>query len=993
MPTPTNQTETAGKVLYLIDGHAQFFRAYHAIRTPMTSPVTGEPTNATFGFVGMLLKLLREKRPDYLAVAIDASGDRGTFRSQMYPLYKAHRPPVPENLPEQINRCIAILEALGAPVLAVEEIEADDTIATIARRLTRERRDLVVRIVSKDKDLMQLLERGRIEMYDPYNDELSTADMLKEKIGVRPDQVIDYLSLVGDAADNVPGVSGVGAKTAATLLNEYGSLDELMRRSGEIKGKRGEALRDASDTLLLARKLVTLRDNAGIPFSLADADARSLHPENLEPILRELGFNRHRDELMALLSRDQSERDPGATPRAASSPATVRISAGPDTARSASPEEGSLFEHLAERSPQSVHPVNEAYRCITTRAELDDLLHELRGASILAIDTETTGLDPMRCRLVGVSVAHSPCAACYIPVRSPDPSLHLDESTVLEALRPMLEDPSAPKTGHNLKYDILVFRRHGVSMRGVVFDSMIASFLIDSSRSSHGMDALSQALLGHICIPISDLIGAGKHQRTFDTVLLDDATQYAAEDADISLRLHNALAPKLRAMKLQSLFDDIEMPLVEVLAELEWNGVLIDPDELDRQRDRLNTRIAELRHAIIAAAPRPFNPDSPKQLAAILFNPPDHPSEPGLGLKPLKKTKTGYSTDIEVLEKLADETISRDSGVHESEPTASKIPRLIVEHRQLTKLVGTYLVALKGAIHPETGRIHTSFHQTGAATGRLSSSDPNLQNIPIRTDIGRDIRKAFIAPPGRMLISADYSQIELRMLAHLSRDEALTRAFHEGEDIHRAVAAEIHGARPEDITSEQRAGAKMVNFGIVYGVTPFGLARRLGVSNDQAAAIIDGYKKRFPGITTFLAECVEQARRLGYVETILKRRRAVPQIHDRNPQTRALGERIAINSVVQGSAADLIKIAMIDLHRRLSDSARDWRMAQSLLEAPEIPGVHMLIQIHDELVFEAPEEHAEDARRLIVERMEHAMELRVPLVADSAVSRSWFDGK
>ena len=958
------------KILYLIDGHAQFFRAYHAIGAPMTSPVTGEPTNATFGFVGMLLKILREKQPAYLAVAIDAAGDRGTFRSQIYPDYKANRPPPPEELAPQVARCVSLLEAIGAPVLAVPEVEADDTIATVAHQLAHTSADpaglrtppVLVRIVSKDKDLMQLLEPGRVEMYDPYTDTLTTADTLKHDTGLDPPQIIDMLALMGDPVDNVPGVEGIGPKTAAKLITQFGSLDDLVAHADEIQGKRGERLRAACDQLPLSRTLVTLRDDVDAGFDLDAARADRLRLDQLEPILRELGFNRHRDDLLRLLARRNKPDAPA-----------------PTADRDERPAPDSLFASIAANP--SI-PRNDNYRAITTTAELHTLISELRAAPMIAVDTETTGVDPMRCDLVGLSFSTKPGAGVYIPVRSPDPAAHLDQSTVLDALRPILEDTARPKTGHNLKYDINVLRRAGVELRGVAFDTMIASFLIDSSRSSHGMDALALALLDHACIPIRDLIGSGKNQRTFDTVDLAHAAQYAAEDADISLRLYDAMAPQIKAMRLTRLFHDVELPLVEVLAEMEFNGVLVDAAELDRQAERLNARLAELRQRINDAAPRPFNPDSPKQLSAILFNPPEHPDEPGLGLTSVKKTKTGRSTDVEVLERLAaDDSID------------SPLPALILEHRQLAKLVGTYLVALKDAVNPATGRVHASFHQTGAATGRLSSSDPNLQNIPIRTEIGREIRRAFIAPPGRRLITADYSQIELRILAHLSRDEALIRAFREGEDIHRAVAAEIHGVAPEAVTRAQRAGAKMVNFGIVYGVTPFGLARRLGVRTDQAAAIIDDYKRRFPGITTFLAECVDQAKRLGHVETILGRRRAVPQIHARNPNQRALGERVAINSVVQGSAADLIKIAMVDLHRRLSPYATHWRAAAGAPAPPEIAGVLMILQIHDELVFEAPAPRAEDARALIVERMEHAMSLSVPLVVDSAVSKTWYDGK
>ncbi|MFG0258760.1 MAG: DNA polymerase, partial [Phycisphaerales bacterium JB041] len=643
----------------------------------------------------------------------------------------------------------------------------------------------------------------------------------------------------------------------------------------------------------------------------------------------------------------------------------------------------------------AVGDVDGDYRCVRTRAELAELVASLEAAEAIAVDTETTSIRPMRADLVGLSFAVEPGSGWYVPVRSPEPETHLDESTVLEALRPVLEDAAKPKLGHNLKYDILVLRRAGVELRGHVApggtaddgagwpggDSMIASYLVDASRSSHSMDALAMALLERRNIPISELIGSGKKQKTFDTVPLDRATPYAAEDADVTLQLSARLLSEVREMGLGELFGGLEMPLVDVLAELEWNGIRVDPDELDRQRGRIEGRVKDLRNEIadesMGAVGREFDPDSPKQLAGVLFNRPDA-ADPGLGLRVIKRGKTGPSTDAEVLEKL-----SQDTSVE------TPIPDLILEYRQLTKLVNTYLVNLVEEIDPGSGRIHASFNQTVAATGRLSSSDPNLQNIPIRTELGREIRKAFVAEPGHLLIAADYSQIELRLLAHLSRDPALIEAFRGGQDIHAAVAAQIHGVPLAEVTREQRSGAKMVNFGIVYGVTAFGLARRLGVSNSEAGEIIDGYKRRFAGITTFLEECVAQAHEQGYVETMMKRQRPIPDIDSRDQTRRALAERMAINSVVQGSAADLIKLAMVDLHRRLSPRAAAWRGGAS----PEIDGVRMLLQIHDELVFEAPEDRAAAVRNLVVARMEAAMELDVPLVADASVSGDWFGAK
>jgi len=968
--------------LDLIDGYAQFFRHYHAIRTPMTSPVTKEPTNMTFGFVGLLLKILRGEAggcPDYFAVALDVSGDRGTFRSELYPEYKATRDAPPEDLRPQVERCLSILGLIGVPVLGAEGFEADDVIATIVRSIRESTPDSLVRIISKDKDLKQLLVDGRVELYDAHKDERITEASLLEDSGIAPGQVVDMLTLMGDTVDNVPGVEGIGPKTASQLIAQHGSLDELLAHADEIKGKRGEKLREAAPRLELSRTLVTLRDDVPVGFDLEAARVENLSLAPLLPVLRELGFGRYQTELRQMLGMGE-EKVP------------TRTTAAPS---GGVPGDG-LFAHL-DSAP--TREIDADYRCVRTEKELKELVRALEGAPEFAVDTETTSLRPMEADLCGLSFAVEPGAGWYVPVRSPEPGAHLDEKTILDALRPLLGDESKPKIGHNLKYDLLVLRRAGVELRGLdrapSCDTMVASYVIDASRSSHKLDSLALALLEHSTIPIAELIGSGKHQKRFDEVPLERAVPYAAEDADISLRLARAMRPQIESAGLDKLFYELEMPLVPVLAELEWNGILVDPDELDTQRERLEAQISDLRSQIEdrahEATGRGFDPDSPKQLSGILFNAADA-DEPGLGLKPVKRTKTGFSTDVEVLTKLTDDP-----------DVETEIPRLILDYRRLTKLVSTYLVALKEAINHETNRVHASFNQTVAVTGRLSSSDPNLQNIPIRTEVGREIRRAFVAPPGRVLISADYSQIELRLLAHLSRDPALIAAFHAGEDIHRAVAAEVHGIASEEVTPEQRSGAKMVNFGIVYGVTPFGLARRLGITNTEAGAIIDGYKQRFAGITTFLAECVAQAHNQGYVETMMGRRRPIPDIDSNNPQRRSLGERTAINTVVQGSAADLIKLAMVDLHRRIEHDnpkspVRKRGVSEAIGAEPSLAlgplsHVRMLLQIHDELVFEADEADAEPARRVIVDRMEHAMELSVPLVADSSISTNWFEGK
>jgi DNA polymerase-1 len=979
-----------GKTLYIIDGYAQFFRAYHAIRTPMTSPVTKEPTNMTFGFIGMLFKLLKAEgpniskagKPDYIVLALDVGGDRETFRSELYPEYKATRREPPDDLKPQVDRCLNLLKEIGVPFIGAPGFEADDVIGSLVCRLREEHPDLRIRIVAKDKDLKQLLdvpppgEEPRVEMFDVQTDTPFDAAKLMEETGLRPDQVVDMLTLMGDAVDNIPGVEGVGEKTAAQLIRDYGSLDNLLARASEVKGKRGEKLREAAPNLPLTRTLVTLRCDIPLDFSLDDARVENLRLDRLLPILKELGFNRYQEELKAMLGQPASSPLP-ASDSSRARPESLPFMPGPGApARKPRPRDDDPFQGglFASTTPAELKKAQSGeYTCIKTREELDALVARLKDAPVLALDTETTSLSPHDCLLCGISLSIEPGTGCYIPTRSPSSSEHLDADTVIAALKPILEDPRILKCGHNLKFDIQVLRAHGVRLAGLSFDSMVASYLIDASRSSHGLDSLALALLGRTNISLADLIGTGRNARCFDTVPLDQATCYAAEDADVALQLRAVMLPRLEEMGLTPLFEGVEMPLVEVLAELEWNGILVDPAELDRQRLRLQEQIdlllRQIREESLARIHRTFDPDSPRQLAAALFNrPTDDP--PGMGLKSIRRTKTGHSTDVEVLEKLALE-----------EEVNSAIPRLILEYRQLTKLVSTYLVALKEAIHPRTGRIHSSFNQTVAATGRLASSDPNLQNIPIRTEVGREIRKAFIAPPGKVLVTADYSQIELRLLAHLSQDPALIEAFHEGVDIHTAVAAQIHRTTPDRVTKDQRNGAKMVNFGIVYGITAYGLARRLKVPEKEAAAIIDGYKRRFSGITTFLQECIDQARAKGYVETMLKRRRPIPDVDSNQPARRALAERLAINSVVQGSAADLIKLAMVNIHREMS--------------APGFatPGVKMLLQIHDELVFEAPESAAEEVRAFIVSRMESAMKLAVPLRADSSIGRNWFEGK
>ncbi|MFB0986548.1 MAG: DNA polymerase I, partial [Phycisphaerales bacterium] len=803
------------------------------------------------------------------------------------------------------DRCLEVLGQLGVPSFGLEGFEADDVIATIVRRMRRSRPELDIRIISKDKDLQQLLD-DQVSLIDVHKDtstgpaELAekTADPKRDLPGIRPDQVVDMLTLMGDNADNVPGVEGIGPKTAAGLMAEFGSIEGVYEcidheegvkdAKRRIKGKRRENLLAARDRIPLGRTLITLKDDCDIAFDLEDATVRleDVDAAVIDESMRILGFSRHRQGFRALLQSPAPEAE------ATSAPASD--SAVDDAA-------GTLFAvgdgAISITTSPTLEPVDGDYRIIRTLDELDAMVERSREAGLIAIDTETDSLGPRTATLVGVSVSWEVGSGVYVPFRSPDPETHLDLEAARPALKQLLEDPDIGKIGHNLKFDLVVLRAHGLMVQGVVGDSMVASYVEDATRATHKLDALSESILDRRCVPIEALIGRGKTQRPFSEVPLAEAAPYAGEDADVSLRLERRFRGELETEALTTLYDRTEVPLVEVLAGLEYEGIRVEPDELDRQREGLQVRIEELRQAIVEAAPHAFSPDSPKQLAAALFNLPSA-EPPGLGIKPLKKGKTGPSTDAEVMEKLAD-----DPNVQ------TPIPSLILEYRQLTKLVNTYLLALKAAIRPETGRIHASFNQTVTATGRLSSSDPNLQNIPIRTEVGRQIRRAFVAEPGHVLLAADYSQVELRMLAHLSGDQNLRAAFHRGDDIHAAVASEVMGIPLDEVDAAARTTAKMINFGIVYGVTAYGLARRLGADTDipRADQIIADYKARFPGIKDFLEACIEQARTEGWVSTILGRRRSIPQIHARNPQERSQGERMAINTVVQGSAADLIK--------------------------------------------------------------------------------------
>ncbi|MFM1822910.1 MAG: hypothetical protein RI967_1176, partial [Planctomycetota bacterium] len=938
-----------GPHLAIVDGHAQFFRAYYAIRGGLTSAVTGEPTGMVFGFLSTLFAYIRAQQPTELVVVIDAAGDQETFRSQMYADYKAHRDPAPEDFGPQVERCLEALRLMGIPVLGIGGVEADDVIATLVRRTHAGDPAKRIRMISRDKDLGQLVD-GHTTLFDPQRNADIGLEQLFDSKGVRPDQVVDLLALMGDSADNVPGVPGIGPKTAAQLLGEYGSIEGIYENLGAVKGKRRENLEASRELVALSRALVTLKDDCDFEFDPAAGrfdPTRCDMPALLE-FLRVLGFNRLRGEARAIFGGPDDGATDHASDDAAGDAAGGRSSArkgaargsagrgrsrgssggssggflgdgegfaagglfaaadtGPRASSVAQPSHepaafGTLFDEVAAGAAPPVPARPLEVETIRTRAELDALVARLRAAGRFAFDTETDSLVLCEARLVGLSFAAREGVAAYVPVRSPEQATHLDTDAALAILKPLLEDAAVGKTGHNLKYDFGVLANHGVELRGITGDSMLASWLVDPTRPSHGLDATSEHVLGVRPIPIEAVIGAKGAERPFAEAPLAIAAPYAAEDAELALALASRLEPVLAERGHRHAYDDLEVPLVPVLARMERAGIRVDRDELAAQRRGLEVRLAKLREAIAADAPHPFNPDSPKQLSQVLFNAPDA-EPPGLGLRVVKRTATGASTDSEVLEKLAEDPACR-----------STLPERILEYRQLAKLVGTYLKALDAAVLPSTGRIHCAFHQTGTATGRLSSSDPNLQNIPIRTEVGAAIRRAFVADEGMSFVSADYSQIELRFLAHFSGDPGLCEAFARGDDIHRAVAAQVFEVAPDAVDDTQRSAAKMVNFGIVYGITASGLARRLGPGYTVARAkeIIESYRARFRGIDAFLDDAVRRARETGHATTIAGRWRPIPQIHSRNPGERALGERVAVNTVVQGSAADLIKVAM-----------------------------------------------------------------------------------
>ena len=891
--------DAQNRPLVLVDGSSYLYRAFHAM--PALTNSRGEPTGAVYGVVNMLRRLLADYAPEHVAVVFDAKGK--TFRDVMYDQYKANRPPMPQELVGQIEPLHELVRALGLPMLVVPGVEADDVIGTLARQAAAQ--GLAVVISTGDKDMAQLVDE-HVTLVNTMTDTTMDPAGVEAKFGVPPERIVDYLALIGDTSDNVPGVPKVGPKTAVKWLQQYGSLDGIIAHAEEIKGKVGEYLRASLEQLALSRQLVTIKCDVALELGPLDLHLGEPDNEALRELYSALEFKSWLSELIG----------EGEAPSA---------EAGPE------------------------------YETVLEEAALARWLEKLEAAALFAFDTETTSLDYMDAEIVGVSFADEPGEAAYVPLAHSYPGApeQLNRETVLERLRPLLEDPQRAKVGQNLKYDMSVLANHGITLRGIAHDTMLESYVLDSTATRHDMDSLALKYLGHRTIKYEEVAGKGAKQLTFDQVGLEEAGPYAAEDAEITLRLHQALWPKLEPeTRLRELYQTVEIPLLSVLSRMERHGVLVEVYLLRRQSQELAVRMQEIEKEAYEVAGESFNLGSPKQIQAILFD--------KLGLPVISKTPKGQpSTAESVLQELA---------------LDYPLPKLILDHRSMSKLKSTYTDKLPEQVSRRTGRVHTSYHQAVAATGRLSSSDPNLQNIPVRTAEGRRIRQAFIAAEGYRLLAADYSQIELRIMAHLSGDEGLLKAFAAGEDIHRATAAEVFGATPDEVTTEQRRAAKAINFGLIYGMSAFGLARQLGIERGAAQEYVERYFARYPGVKVYMDQTRELAREQGFVETVFGRRLYIPDINASNGQRRQYAERTAINAPMQGSAADIIKRAMIATDAWLTESDIDARM---------------IMQVHDELIFEVQTSAVEAATARIVELMAGAAALKVPLEVETGVGNNW----
>ena len=915
--------------LILVDGSSYLYRAYHAL-PPLTNS-KGVPTGAVKGVINMMRRLLKDYPESTVVVVFDAKGK--TFRDDIYSDYKAQRPPMPDDLRVQIEPIHNIIKAMGLPMLIIDGVEADDVIGTLAVQATAAEQPVI--ISTGDKDIAQLVNE-HITLINTMNNSTLDREGVIEKFGIPPELIIDYLALLGDKSDNIPGVPGVGEKTALGLLQGIGGLDDIYARLDEVSGLAFRGAKTMSPKLeehrelaYLSYLLATIKTDVEMPLQIGELENGEPDQSQLLSLFRDMEFKTWVEE---------------ATTGSAGNSAQSK----PDTQA----EESQATEAVAETVREEI---NKNYQTVLTEADFDIWIDKIKAAELVAVDTETTSLDYMRAQLVGISLAVAPGEAAYIPfghdyLGAPE---QLSQEFVLEKIKPLLEDASIAKVGQNLKYDMSVLAQHGIDLRGVAFDTMLESYVLDSVATRHDMDSLALKYLDEETIKFSDVAGKGAAQITFNQVSLEEAGPYASEDADITLRLHNQLWPQVSAeATLTKVFDEIELPLIPVLSRIERTGALVDDTLLFQQSQELSERLAELETQAWDLAGQQFNLASPKQLGEILFE--------KLEIPILKKTAKGApSTKEEVLQELA---------------LDYPLPKVILEHRGLAKLKSTYTDKLPVMINPKTGRIHTSYHQAGTATGRLSSSDPNLQNIPIRTAEGRRVRQAFIAKPGCVLVAADYSQVELRIMAHLSEDPSLLAAFNAGQDIHRATAAEVFAVETEAVTTEQRRSAKAINFGLIYGMSAFGLARQLGINRKQAAEYIELYFARYPGVQNYMNNIRYTAAEDGYVETIFGRRLYLPEINSKNGMRRQAAERTAINAPMQGTAADIIKRAMI--------SVDSWLQCSDLQS-------RMIMQVHDELVLEVPESELETIKQGLTERMESAAELLVPLVVDVGVGDNW----
>lgn len=903
--------------LILVDGSSYLFRAYHS--PPHLTNSKGEATGAIYGVVNMLKSLLRQYKPEQMAVVFDAKGP--TFRNELYAEYKAHRPPMPDDLRSQIEPLHNIIRAMGLPLLCISGVEADDVIGTLARQASKAGRHTL--ISTGDKDMAQLVDE-HVTLINTMTNTLLEPASVSEKFGVGPELIIDYLALMGDKVDNIPGLPGVGEKTAVALLQGLGSIEHIYQRLDDIatlsfRGSKtmAEKLIQYKEQLQLSYELATIKTDVELPYQITNLAISAADNRRLAELYGACEFRKWLSEVLALAAPEQDVTSPSEQP------------SGIDRSQ---------------------------YQTVLTKEQFTTVLSQLDKAELTAFDTETTSLDYMQAELVGLSVCTAPGIAWYIPVAhdyvgAPE---QLERDWVLQQLKPWLENQRHKKIGQNLKYDQSILARYDITLHGIAFDTMLESYIFNSVAGRHDMDSLSLKYLGHKTISFEEIAGKGAKQLTFNQIPLEQAATYAAEDADITFRLHQTLWPQLQQHeKLAEVLTNIEMPLVSVLSRIERQGVFIDPKQLTAQSTELAKRIEELEKQAYEQAGKPFNLSSPKQLQEILFE--------QMKLPVLKKTPGGApSTAEEVLAELALEY---------------EFPKLITEHRGLSKLKSTYTDKLPRMINPSTGRVHTSYHQAITATGRLSSTEPNLQNIPVRTEEGRKIRQAFIAPPGKKIVAVDYSQIELRIMAHLSQDKALLDAFAQGKDIHKATAAEVFGVTLEEVTSEQRRRAKTVNFGLIYGMSAFGLAKQLGVSRNEAQQYVDRYFERFPGVLRYMEDTRKQAHDAGYVETIFGRRLYLPDINAKNIARQKGAERAAINAPMQGTAADIIKKAMIIVDEWINQDAKD--------------KVAMIMQVHDELVFEVDASATEDVKKQLISLMATAAKLDVPLLAEAGSGDNW----